>query len=111
MDLPVLSRDALIKPELTAQWEESRTPGTWAVSLSPLPTQQGELDPPPGKERIQHVPAPVPLLHGPFLGVLVLSRVMLSAPCIFSYNREWPSGKAPRIGTRLLFSCCSQDWK
>lgn len=48
------------------------------------PAQQGELDPPPGKERIQHVPPPVPLSHGPFIGVPVLNRVMLSAPCSFS---------------------------
>lgn len=59
--------------ELTAHCPVGReqSPGDTGSGQCPSalsPAQWGELDCPPGKERIQHVPPPVPLSHGPFIG-------------------------------------------
>lgn len=69
--------------------------------MSSLPS--GKTAEPWGHGTINHVPPHIPLSHGPFMGDASTEQDDAVSSHHTDGNREWPSGKAPRIGTRLLF--------
>lgn len=94
--------------ELTAQWKESRALGDTGSGLCPstlLPAQWESSIPLQGRKEFSmcHL---LYLSHMVHLLVMQCWRRWCCRLPVVSHrdgNREWPSGKAPRIGTRLLF--------
>lgn len=113
VELPVLSWDAQIKLSSLPSEKRAEPWGHGQCPSALSPAQQGELNPLQGRKEFSMCH----LLYLCHMVLLLVCQFWTGWCCqlpVVSYtdgSREWPSGKAPRIGTRLLFSCCSQDWK